>query len=106
MAGRAGPGDSRGGPLVTDRPTAENPGEKFTAERTPQDPRASRRDTRQPGASIRLDTLECAARAGEARSRRELVDQLERAVQQRQAAGDREGARLAAAWASEARGAA
>jgi len=30
------PGDSRGGPLTTDRPTAENPGEKFTAERTPR----------------------------------------------------------------------
>lgn len=30
------PGDSRGGPLTTDRPTAENPGEKFTSEGTPR----------------------------------------------------------------------
>ncbi len=29
------PGHSRGGPLTTDRPTAENPGEKFTAHGTP-----------------------------------------------------------------------
>ncbi len=29
------PGDSRGGPLTTDRPTAENPGKKFTAHGTP-----------------------------------------------------------------------
>lgn len=27
--------NSRGGPLTTDRPTAENPGEKFTANGTP-----------------------------------------------------------------------
>ena len=30
-----GPGDSRGGPLTTDRPTAENPGEKFRVNGTP-----------------------------------------------------------------------
>ncbi len=35
MAARNGARDSRGGPLTTDRPTAENPGEKFTAQRTP-----------------------------------------------------------------------
>jgi hypothetical protein len=29
------PGHSRGGPLTTDRPTAENPGEKFTGHGTP-----------------------------------------------------------------------
>lgn len=29
------PGDSRGGPLTTDRHPAENPGEKFTANGTP-----------------------------------------------------------------------
>lgn len=29
------PGHSRGGPLTTDRPSAENPGEKFTSESTP-----------------------------------------------------------------------
>ncbi len=36
MSARNGPGDSRGGPLVTDRPTAENhPGEsKFASEDT------------------------------------------------------------------------
>jgi hypothetical protein len=28
-------GNSRGGPLTTDRPTAENPGKKFTAHGTP-----------------------------------------------------------------------
>ncbi|MDP3712573.1 MAG: hypothetical protein Q8R60_08825 [Mycobacteriales bacterium] len=28
--------NSRGGPLTTDRPTAENPGEKFTANGTPR----------------------------------------------------------------------
>ncbi len=36
MSARNGPGgDSRGGPLTTDRPTAENPGEKFRSQRTP-----------------------------------------------------------------------
>jgi hypothetical protein len=29
------PGHSRGGPLTTDRPTAENPGEKFEGHGTP-----------------------------------------------------------------------
>ncbi len=45
MSARNGPaGDSRGGPLTTDRPTAENPGEKFDSERTPSvRPNATRR---------------------------------------------------------------
>jgi hypothetical protein len=45
-------------------------------------------------------------RAAAAEQRRRLIGQLERAAQQRRSAGDREGAILAAAWTSEARGAA
>lgn len=41
------PGNSRGGPLVTDRPTAENPGEKFTPNDTPA-PRQSPLDAPAP----------------------------------------------------------
>jgi hypothetical protein len=33
----APPGHSRGGPLTTDRPTAENPGERLTSYGTPAD---------------------------------------------------------------------
>lgn len=38
--------DSRGGPLTTDRPTAENPGEKFEANGTPEQ-RQTHEHTRQ-----------------------------------------------------------
>jgi hypothetical protein len=59
------PGNSRGGPLTTDRPTAENPGEKFGSHPTPhlrQDP--SRRAVTVRGV-VELDLSRHADRAGD-----------------------------------------
>jgi len=84
-------GDSRGGPLTTDRPTAENPGEKFDSERTSTHPQDA------PWRAVDGDVvLETATADRRARARR--VRQMERAVTDARRRGDAESVRLLTAW--------
>lgn len=57
------PADSRGGPLTTDRPTAENPGEKFTPHGTPN-PRQSAAGRTIVSGVVELDLSRHVDRAG------------------------------------------